>query len=570
MSRPRRSNSQRIDLDAQPVLHDALDPIAILNEHHHDFGIDFQGELLANVLGGSQEATGIDFQIQLKGVAGTRRGLPGLTVAIKRDRLEYYVKDKLTPVFLVAINNHTKTGYWLFAQRDLPPLLKASKANKSVSISFPASNSIFDRERFTAAIKDAHRFMQSLRPGSVDAATRALKTQIEKTISLANFSAHSDGSRTHIQLSPNEPFDVQFKIDGPPEKRAAAIADAIGKGIEIDAKNYGISVTSTDLNRVFGASGSISRFQFGRKVEGLIRIRRKTESGQIVSQMDFQGMWEGGLSELRFASSAGPQLSASAVASLSESGIGLSLDLTFSFEIWRGQDILRFPYFDRYYRDFSGDGPAHVTTAELFFAGESAGESQLDSRSHDHVESIASLIRITKLARDVAKHTNTRIVFPTKGLAPNDWQDVIYAHRFISGHQTTVSITEWAAEMTVALPSDPGAAKPFPFEVDAVLELPTEKFRGNVFGTEIKFGDVLATATGARLVATPVRTDAQGVLVELRLKHPVNADVTLLKPTDKMSISVFPFLPNAAQKNDVASSSAPNGADGADLTSARS
>lgn len=546
MPRPRRSKSQRIDIDAQRVLHAALDPIALLNEQHNDFGIDFQCELFAGVSGQAHEATGIDFQVQLKGAAGTRGGTAGLAVAIKRDRLEYYVKDKLTPVFLIAINNHTKEGYWLFAQRDLPPLLAASKANKSISISFPESNSIFDHERFVSAVKDAHRYMQSLRPGSVEAATRALKNQIEQTIKLENFSAHSDGNRTHIQLSPKEPFAVQFKIEGPDDKRAAAITDAVGKGLEIDTATYGITVTSAELNRIFGAAGHVARFQLGCQVDGMVRIRRRTEDARTVSQMDFHGLWRGGLKELRLAASAGPHLNVSATAAFSESGTAVSLDLTFIYESWRGQDILTFAYFDRYHNDFAGDESAHTTTVELFFAGESAGESQLDSRCHEHIESIASLIRITKLARDVAKRTNTRVVFPVKGLKPNDWQDVVYAHRFISGHQTVVSVTEWSAEMNVSPAPGPGDAQPVPFEVDAVLELPTEKFRGSVFGTEINFGDVLATATGARLVATPVRADAQGVIVQLRLKHPVNADVTPLKPTDKMSISVFPYLPHAA------------------------
>jgi len=309
----------------------------------NDYGIDYTIELFEPE---SQNASGIECQIQLKGLSSPRYGPRGqfLTISLKVSHLSYYSDLKHLPVFLVVVDTVRESGYYLNVFDALHKRRDKWRQKKSISLKVPTSNLISSTSQWEQAIRDAH--WQQMSPSG---SARRFKQLIESGNPTLMADVSTSESHTHVKLTAIKDTDVSLKFGGPPDSRAAFMQAAIGEGRSVRLGDFGVTMDIQGLNLPSAMDPSeIASICFQTRIPGRVVLRAYSTAENQTATAILHGDWVGGTHRIAFdAKLPDDGLSMSfAAMRLPDDRTGMESNVSINSDPWIGKNLLHIEIFD--------------------------------------------------------------------------------------------------------------------------------------------------------------------------------------------------------------------------------
>lgn len=289
---PRKSVSHDIKRQAEAHFLKCATSWSVNATNASDYGIDFSLELFKP----SNEISGVEVHVQLKGESRPRYIQDGrfVSVPIETQHLDYYLNQKLIPVYLVVVDTTENKGFFLDLFSYQPQLPARWKSQTTCAIRVPTSNRLEDAEQWENDIRAAHA-----RVSSPAFHTRRTKSLIEQRHPGVVVDVTADASMTHIKVvqSPDTPFTLSF--EGPHESLVKLSEQAFGRGEPVDLDDLGIQGRAAGVPTVEDqAEVPISSLHCHSHRQGMVKLEARSQKLNRSSELSFDGQWRGGSSQL--------------------------------------------------------------------------------------------------------------------------------------------------------------------------------------------------------------------------------------------------------------------------------
>jgi len=199
----RRPKQHIIDTQAQSILRQSLPAEWVVRQITPDYGIDYEIEIVENGL-----LTGVTFYVQLKGTQSPKYRDLSLCLPFEVDKLRYYSERVNRPVLILVADTVTGTCLWVYAQRYIREVLRASNSRwylqKRVTLNVPRANKLPDTQKLLA---------QAVREGSKEEFIKQfgrppLRLALEIEDKLGNPAAIAEAIRQNDMESALVKFDL--------------------------------------------------------------------------------------------------------------------------------------------------------------------------------------------------------------------------------------------------------------------------------------------------------------------------------------------------------------------------
>jgi hypothetical protein len=339
----KRHSAHQIDELAQRVLHNAVPPSWLVNEHYIDYGKDY----LVEVGDHSGELTGSSFYIQLKGHKKAEVAADGARVrhSLESKYAKYYVdKVKDLPVFLVVVDVAKKKGWWLFLQEALAAD-ELWRSQASVTLSLPVANDICDAKLLRQAVEEAKKWMRVRHPESIHDIVIAHKELIRRTDPRFDVEVSLKNDQPNFTLLPKEAVHLQLEFRGRPDAIREKVNRLFDKGALVAFEAGEVRITGSKLFERTEHVGCA--MQIAARLEATQNIISADENGTELSRLNgIPGRFAGGQKEFWFEG----ELAASPLTikfGPVAPDVGGCFNIKMDPRRWDGQRLLQLAYFDR-------------------------------------------------------------------------------------------------------------------------------------------------------------------------------------------------------------------------------
>ena len=514
-----RPEQHQIDEDARNIFKSVLPSAWTKVEQHPDYGIDFTVELFESGPEGTTLATGVEFQVQLKGTRRLAIGAGCICFPFTTRHLVQYLDSKRRPVFLVVIDVANKVGYWCFLQGyALDELARKDwRSQKTVTIRVPTKNRLNDFARLRAAVVEADTRMAEIRPGAIRGAIKAEEARIESKDRRVKvrITATEDGITHHLR--PLEPITGRLTFSGKAEDVQRAVSDVVDRGLPVNAAEYGIEMTAIGLPGAPNDANAITTVSAQRSIEGLVRIAAVDESGSERGSLELPGNYEGGQKELRFSASLPSHVLSLHVCTT----IGRPMRCKFQLDLspWFGQVLTQLADFDRLAHVFARLDEQDHFRVEVLMRGNSVGRHDSPAHASHDLIGIGVMIRWLEKARFIAREVKKDLCLPGP-LRPEWVEQVDFCFRFLMREAIPVRMSDVSLSTRT---SGRDEVRKGQRETAKSLALESDSFEQSVFGQSVNLGPVQFRCDEATLEAVSVRSDpelARGQFVEWKVLAP--------------------------------------------------
>lgn len=289
---PRKSVSHDIKCQAEAHFLKCASAWSVNATHASDYGIDFSVELFKP----SNEISGVEAHVQLKGESRPRYVQDGrfVSVSIKVTHLEYYLTQKLIPVYLVVVDTTAGKGFFLdlFTYQDQLPTNWQSQATCTIRV--PTSNPIEEVDHWENDIRAAHARVAS--PAFHSRRTKSLIEQRHPGV-LVDVTADAAMTRIKVLQAPDMPFTLTF--EGPRDSLAKLNEQAFGRGEPVDLNDLGIQGRAAGVPTADDkAEIPISHVHCHNHRQGTLKLEARSRHLNRSAELWFDGQWHGGSSQL--------------------------------------------------------------------------------------------------------------------------------------------------------------------------------------------------------------------------------------------------------------------------------
>lgn len=507
------------------ILRSLLPPTWIIRPQSPDFHIDYLVEITT---GG--ELTGINFGIQLKSWQ-CRKKNSAPTYPLKTKHLVYFTEKSTFPVFLVRIDIVAQVGYWVFTQRLGDEIgIERLKKQKSVRICFSPNDTLNDLSAFEKSIGTAVRYMRDKHPGSIHAALKNRRKELEAKDDRISVEITATESEQHIIIQPKQDIEFSFSINHADPGTAAKVRDFIENGADLNIKASQLDVKGMPiLEEMIKASDKI-RMQFSRLIEGhAILAWGKTSSD---AHVQLPAKYRPGQEYLTFECelpNAPLKISGSLQTACLSQGGDCSLSFDIVWERWKGVNIAILPYFENLqslFRAAHANAPMELT---LHIQGNRFLRVEPGDLLRPWIEPILLLFDAIDKARRIAQKCQVAVRLPDfekPGVVDLFTEnDELFALMFQGVHMArTVS-----GKLTLSIkPTQP----PHPTPQTGSLMIVHQK-QYDLWGTPINVGLVQEQFTNMRLISEMPKT---GGRIELTFE-PMGNSLRILRKGDEMPLT---------------------------------
>jgi hypothetical protein len=471
------------------ILRSLLPATWIIRSHIPDFHNDYLVEVTT-----SGELTGKHFGIQLKGWKPRRKNaMP--SYSLKTKHLLYFTEKSPFPVFLVLIDVSAHVGYWVFTQ----PLgdkigIDRLKKQKSVTINFPPEQTLADCATFESAIGDAIIYMRNKHPGSVAAAIRSRKKELETKDERVSVEITATETTQHVTINPKQKIEFSFSINQSEPGTATKVQDFVEKGADLLLKASQLEVKGMPiLEELLKEQGEIT-MQFASVLDGHAILTWGT-GGHLQLPAKYRMGIKYFMFECEIPNSPLKLAGSLERACLSQGGdCSVSLDL--AWEKWKGINIGVLPYFENLHELFRAAHANSKIDLTLHIQGNrflKVGPGELLQR---HSTPVLLLLDSIAKARQIAQKLQIAVRLPDfskPGTAELlDGIDELFTLTFEGIHTSRIA----GSKLTFSLkPTQP--AKLSPSDGTLMIVHPQQY---NLWGTCIDFGTVQEQFTNMRLI----------------------------------------------------------------------
>lgn len=508
---PKRPQQHETDKKARSILDGALSSWASTNHHQEDYGVDCTCEIFATNDSSCKAASGIDFQIQLKGTTDARYIDDAIAFSLKTDLLIHAIQNKRIPFFLVVIDVIESKGAFVFLQEyPVNELPRTWQSQETVSLRLPLANSIHDATGFEKCVRLADARMAVLRPGSIDG---ALKAECNRMQSLdpriqVEITANSKGQQIEIRAIDKLEFTIQF--NGPPEDLKQIHRRFLDKGELVTPLDFGVTVNVTGFPLIPTTPNAITQLQFCRQCLGAVRISRNRANAEV-GLIEVGGAWTIGAKTAQLTATL-PNRLLSVNAMISEPGpTSIPVDFEFLFDIsdWIGKDIVTgLKHFDTLYGVLNGIESTDSLKLELTMEGNVLATVFAPVERLEWAMGVSATLSIVKKLKHICQRTKTGIKMP-ESLYHNEVCHIEYAYAFITGEEVEISIASGTIETFGGVEE----VKVGDIKDGCRVVLHRDKFRCDILGKSIDCGASELVIESAQIRAVHVGSDDAGQTV---------------------------------------------------------
>ena len=422
-----------IDQRAVKMFKDWLPDNWFVRKQDPDFFVDYEVETVDY-----GEPTGFQFAAQSKATRVENLIPNRHRIHFKQKHLKYYLQQSVHPVFLFRINITNGEGFWLFAQKYLRERvsLKILEEQKYLTIPFVAEDNFFNRVKFKYSLVEARTYMHDLHPGSVQAALKHRKAELESKDPRCSVSISVQDGHERVTIHAKETLSVSAKIR---TQNVNGWRDFFERGTKVKVQSGEIEIEGSPLiKELFNPAAGSLELQFGVENPGSLHFIGNTPEGPKIIPID--GRFRSGMKYLTFDGS------------LPNSPLGISFEISreavlnaesfqsairFSPSKWAGQPILQLAYFDQikaFVEIFSGKPKP---TMEIFIRGNSACKGETGGGIPGVMQQMARSIEWFCKCRWLAEHFQINpIMPPLNKLSTEQMDDIGELHDLLTKSET--------------------------------------------------------------------------------------------------------------------------------------
>ncbi len=433
---PKRTRQHEIDSRAKGLLATALAKIGSFNEHKEDYHIDGTGELFTGEP--DSTATGIDYQVQLKGCQRLKRPSQLVVCKLETRVLEHYLDNKRIPVFLFMVDVGSGIGYFIFLQQYAAEgASREWRRKKTISVRIPITNRMDNTDLLTKSIRDADAYMTQFRPGSLMPSIRAQQARMESLDPRFSIDIHAsttDGQVAHLRAKQN--LELKLAVSGPTPSVQEFLEILIDHGEPVNPDEFGVEI-SFDGSPLFDNEGPVGQIQLCRHLGGSLICSVSTLDSR---GFELTGEWTIGNRRMRL-EAALPSGLVSAVCK-TDGPVCNSLPFTFSYRIdlskWIGKNVRYLPDYSRVARSFD-ETDSILKHVELFVDGNSLADAEVPPDLHSWSRRLAAFVWIAKRLRFLSGKTEADFVLQSS-YSSKDQTDIEIAYDLLLHGRAFVNI----------------------------------------------------------------------------------------------------------------------------------
>lgn len=426
-----RPRQHEIDESAMAIFRKTLPPAWVDIKHQKDYAIDYTVKIFEAPQDEPKKASGIEFNVQLKGTTRLRRHKDWISFPIETRDLIYYLDKKRRPVFLVVVDVCSEEVYWEFLQGYALDRLGSRdwRSQKTVTIRLPYCNRLHDIELLGNAVKKADGRMTEIRPGSLHGALHAEVLRLQSKDPRIRIT----GVHAAIQIAQMSDLTGQIFFEGRPEQVDQAVTDLMNRALTVTPQSHDVNISALGMpgfpnERVDVKAILVSRRELGSarisRVDGSLRSR-----GSIELQGDYQcaekdlafhGTIRSGILELNLSIKDATQLGPARVR------------ISFTIAPWLGKPLCRLDEYDQLRELLIGLDQDCSLRFEFFVRGNRLLEEEIPVSKLDGLIELVGLFDWIDKARAVARHVSTDLRLPN-ALETAWLEDVEFCHRLFCG-----------------------------------------------------------------------------------------------------------------------------------------
>ncbi len=436
----KKSISHDIDRDAKSTLLSHTGGWAT-STPEEDIGIDYIFELFDNYVGGTADATGIDFGVQLKGALKLK--ISETTVrspSIGTDMLLYAVEKRRRPTFVVAVDVGTRRGFWIDLNLiAVPKVIGKWRKQKTASFAIPLENEICDSKKWQSAILDADK--KSRDKWSTDP-VQAIKFKKQK------FERDNPGLRAELMATEkgisykcysDKPIKGTLTFKSKSGGAQKFLEQLFDHGAELNPADFGIEIEQTGFPMLESSflNGKFAAIQVSNRTPASVRLIVVDSSARECGGIELYGVFVGGLKYRVFNSSIADGAFA---IQLGLNPAGVTVNLNFSTSPWVEKNICKCRDFDRLSRFLSKIDVNNKVICEISMDGNSVVKQTIESACSE-LQEFAEVVDFLSRVKKIAKDLRIDFVLPKKS-TPTDLSELEYIEEFLSGKAVSATAND--------------------------------------------------------------------------------------------------------------------------------